>query len=49
MATDLGIMLGAFFGVTVIASLAGAVNTGVAAGVGQIAFVLALMFVLLRR
>ena len=35
MATDLGIMLGAFFGVTVIASLAGAVNTGVAAGIGH--------------
>jgi hypothetical protein len=47
--TDLSIMLGAFFGVTVIAYLAGAVNTGVAAGIGQVAFALALVFVLVRR
>lgn len=47
--TDLGIMLGAFFGVTVVAYLAGAANTGVAAGVGQIAFAAAVVFVLLRR
>lgn len=49
MLTDLSIILGAFFGVTVIAYLAGAVNTGVAAGIGQVAFALALVFVLARR
>jgi uncharacterized membrane protein len=49
MVTDLSIILGAFFGVTVIAYLAGAVNTGVAAGIGQVAFALALVFVLARR
>ncbi len=49
MTTDLGILIGSFLGVTVIAYLAGAANTGVAAGIGQIAFVLALVFVLVRR
>ena len=49
MATDLGILLGSFFGVTVIAYLAGAANTGVAAGIGQVAFAVALVFVLTRR
>jgi hypothetical protein len=49
MVTDLSIVLGAFFGASVVASLAGAENTGIAAGVGQIAFVLALVFVLTRR
>ena len=49
MATDLGIILGSFFGVTVLAYLAGAANTGVAAGIGQIAFALALVFVIVRR
>ena len=49
MATDLGILAGSFLGVTAVAHLAGAVNTGVAAGIGQIAFTAALLFVLLRR
>ena len=49
MASDLGIVLGAFFGVTVVAYLAGADNTGVAAGIGQLAFAAALVFVLTRR
>jgi hypothetical protein len=49
MATDLGILLGAFFGATVVAYLVGAANTGIAAGVGQIAFVGALVFVLVKR
>lgn len=49
MATDLGIMLGAFFGVSLAASLAGAENTGTAAGIGQVAFALAVVFVLVRR
>ena len=43
------IMLGAFFGVTVVAYLLGAINTGVAAGIGQIAFAAATVFVLVRR
>jgi hypothetical protein len=49
MATDLAIMLGAFFGVTLVAALAGAANTGTAMGIGQIAFMLATVFVLVRR
>lgn len=49
VATDLGILLGSFFGVTAIAYVAGAANTGIAAGFGQIAFTLALVFVLVRR
>lgn len=49
MATDLGILIGSFLGVTVIAYLAGAANTGVAAGIGQIAFAIALVFVMVRR
>jgi hypothetical protein len=49
VATDLAIMFGAFLGVTVLAALAGAVNTGTAAGIGQIAFVAATVFVLVRR
>ena len=49
MATDLGILLGSFFGGTAIAYVAGAANTGIAAGIGQIAFALALVFVLTRR
>ena len=49
MTTDLGILIGSFLGVTAIAYVAGAANTGVAAGVGQIAFALALVFVMVRR
>ena len=49
MVTDLGILIGSFLGVTVIAYLAGAANTGVAAGIGQIAFAAALVFILGRR
>ena len=49
MVTDLGILLGAFFGTTVVAYLAGAANTGIAAGVGQIAFTLALVCIIARR
>jgi hypothetical protein len=47
--TDLGILIGSFLGVTAIAHVAGAANTGVAAGIGQIAFAAALVFVLARR
>ena len=49
MATDLGILIGSFLGVTGIAYVAGAENTGTAAGVGQIAFAAALVYVLARR
>ena len=49
MTTDLAIMLGAFLGATLIALLAGAVNTGTALGVGQIAFAFAATFVIARR
>ena len=49
MATDLGILLGSFFGVTGIAYAAGAANTGTAAGFGQLAFAAALVYILARR
>lgn len=49
MATDFGIVIGAFLATTVVAYLAGAINTGVAAGIGQIAFAGALVYVLTRR
>ena len=39
----------AFAGATAIAELAGAANLGTALGIGQIAFVLALVALLLRR
>jgi hypothetical protein len=43
------VLLAAVFGVTVgIAELAGAANLGTAFGVGQIAFILALLVVMLR-
>jgi hypothetical protein len=48
-AVDLAIMLGAFVLATVVAELAGAANLGTALSFGQIAFVLAAVFVLLRR
>ena len=49
MLTDLAIMLGSFFAVTLIASLAGAANLGTAAGIGVLAFTAALVYVLTRR
>ena len=49
MIADAGITLGAFAGVTALAALFGAANFGTALGVGQIAFVVALGYVLLRR
>ena len=49
MVTDLGILIGSFLGATVVAYLAGAADTGTAAGIGQIAFAAALVFVLARR
>jgi hypothetical protein len=46
---DVAIVLGAFALATAIAALAGAANFGTALGVGQIGFVIALVWVLLRR
>jgi hypothetical protein len=46
--TQLGVVLGSFALGTVIAELLGASSLGIALGFGQIAFTLALGFVLLR-
>ncbi len=46
---DLAIMLGAFAAATIVAELAGAANLGTSMSFGQIAFVLAAVYVLLRR
>jgi hypothetical protein len=46
---DTGITLGAFALVTALAALIGAANFGTALGVGQVGFVAALGYVLLRR
>ena len=46
---DLGIMLGAFVLASALAGLFGANNLGIALSFGQIAFALALVFVLVRR
>ena len=43
------LLIGVFVVVTAIAELAGAANLGTAAGFGQIAFVIALVALLLRR
>jgi hypothetical protein len=47
-ATAAGIPLAAFAAVAVIADLAGAANLGTALGIGQVAFAVALVYVLLR-
>jgi hypothetical protein len=46
--TKLLVLLAAFAGATVVADLAGAKNLGTAMTFGQIAFALALIYVLLR-
>jgi uncharacterized membrane protein (DUF485 family) len=48
-AIDLLIMVGAFAITTAIAELAGATNFGTALAFGQMAFALALVYVLVRR
>jgi hypothetical protein len=48
-AHDIGIVLGAFVVVSAIAALLGAANMGTALTFGQIAFVAALLWVLLTR
>jgi hypothetical protein len=45
---DIGISLAAFGVVAALAALLGAANTGTAFGVGQVAFVIAACFVMLR-
>jgi hypothetical protein len=46
---DLAIMIGAFVAAALLAELLGAVNLGTALAFGQIAFALAVAFVILRR
>jgi hypothetical protein len=43
------LLLGVFAAVTLVADLLGAANLGVALGIGQIGFAVALMYVLVRR
>jgi hypothetical protein len=47
--TDLATLLGAFAAATGLAAALGAANFGTALAFGQIAFALALMYVLVRR
>jgi uncharacterized membrane protein (DUF485 family) len=49
MRTEALILLAAFAGATLVAELAGAVNLGTALFFGQLAFVIALVAILLRR
>ena len=46
---ELAIMFGAPIGATLLALLFGAINTGTALFFGQIAFALAVMWVIIRR
>jgi len=48
-AQNLGIVVGAMVGGTLIAEVAGAANLGTALSFGQIAFAIALVFVLVKR
>lgn len=47
--TDLALMVAAFVAATLVAEIAGAANLGTALSFGQIAFVLAAVYVLVRR
>ncbi len=49
LAGDIGIVLAAFAAGAALAALLGAVNFGTALGFGQIAFAIALVWVLLSR
>ena len=49
IATDLGILAGAFVLATLLAELFGAANLGTALAFGQMAFAAALVWVLLKR
>ncbi len=44
-----GLLLGVFAATTALSLLAGAANLGTAMGIGQIAFVIVLVWLLLRR
>jgi hypothetical protein len=48
-ATQVALLFGVFAAVSAIAKLAGAANLGTALGIGQIAFALALVALLVRR
>ena len=48
IAVDVGILIAVFAVTAAVAELAGAANLGVALGVGQVAFAIALVVVLLR-
>jgi hypothetical protein len=48
LATDVAVLIAVFALTTAIAELAGAANLGVAIGVGQVAFTIALVVLLLR-
>jgi hypothetical protein len=49
LALQLGILAAVFLGTTLIAELAGAANLGVALGVGQIAFAIAAVWLIVWR
>jgi hypothetical protein len=49
LAAQLGIAAGVFAAVTLIAELAGAANLGVALGVGQIAFAITVVWLMVWR
>ncbi len=49
LAAQIGILALIFAGTTVLAELAGAANLGTALGIGQVAFTLALVVLLLKR
>ena len=49
LAAQLAILAASFAGATAIAALLGAANLGTALGIGQIAFVVTLTVLLLRR
>ena len=49
MKLELGVMLGAFAGATLLAELFGAANLGTAMTFGVIAFTIAVLWVILRR
>ena len=49
LAAQIALLAGVFAVTTLVAELAGAANLGTAMGFGQIAFALAVMWLLLRR
>jgi hypothetical protein len=49
LAAQIGFAVAVFAVVTLVAELAGAANLGVALGIGQIAFAIAVVYLLVRR